>query len=273
MQAASAIATCGSSASTCGPPRSSELMMGRISNAEDEAISTAYRAAFPVPKTAASPTPRTADPAPTSTARAMPRPRLRRRLTSRTGTWVPARNITSPKPTSARNVNVGSEASRYPTPVVPRRIPTRSSPRTTGTCQPRGYARSGPTRPARTTTASTAKFTGHLQSASSSLTSAAVSHAGPHVPACRGRPSPDSDKRTGKRTGSGAPLRQARPGVTAVRRGGGARRRERPKRAAGPPAPLRLLTPRSAPACRRPPTWCARRPGRTCCGRDGCRRR
>ena len=139
-------------------------MTGRISAAEDEAIRTAYSVAWPVPKPAARAHPRTADPAPTRPARAAPRPRLCRRTGSRTGTWVPTTNITSPNPTSARNEKVLSEVSRKPRPVLPSRIPTMSSPTTTGTCQRCGSAKSGPTRPAITMTASTAKSTQNLLS-------------------------------------------------------------------------------------------------------------
>ena len=56
---------------------------------------------------------------------------------------MPATNMTSAKPMSARNVKVGSSASSHPNPVAPRTIPASSSPSTIGDvpARPQGQQR------------------------------------------------------------------------------------------------------------------------------------
>src|SRR5262249_40447333 len=107
IDAASAMAICVVTDSTGGPSRPSESITGRASAAEDEAISTAYTAACPVPNTSASTTPRTAAAAPTATARSNAFGIWDRNVWFRTGTCVPTTNITNANPMLASSVNVG----------------------------------------------------------------------------------------------------------------------------------------------------------------------
>ncbi len=87
-------------------------MIGRIRAADDEAISTAYRAACPVSNARASAIPKIVETTPTVAARTRPCGRALRSATSRIGTCEPAMNMTSANPMSARNVKVGSSVSR-----------------------------------------------------------------------------------------------------------------------------------------------------------------
>ncbi len=112
-----------------------------------------------MPNQPASRYPATAAHIPTSTARTTPVPSAERTRGSRTGTWVPATNITSAKPMSARKENNESEASRTPNPVVPKRIPVSSSPTITGTCHADRHASNGPARPSTNTRARVEKVT------------------------------------------------------------------------------------------------------------------
>ncbi len=83
-------------------------MTGSASAADEDAISTAYSAAWPVPNAYASATPATAASAPTATALINAFGIADRSALSRTGTWVPTTNITSAKPMLASSVKVGS---------------------------------------------------------------------------------------------------------------------------------------------------------------------
>lgn len=116
IEVASAMAICAVTDSTCGPPRPSDWMIGSAKAADDDAISTAYRAACPVPKASASVTPSPTAAAPTTTARSNAFGIADRSVVSRTGTWVPTTNITNAKPMLASSVNVGSVWSTTPNP-------------------------------------------------------------------------------------------------------------------------------------------------------------
>ena len=106
------MAICAVTDSTGGPSRPSESIIGRASAADDDAISTAYSAAWPVPKRG-----REGDAEDCRERRrrrrraAAPSESPTRNVESRTGTWVPTTNITSAKPMLASSVNVGSDAS------------------------------------------------------------------------------------------------------------------------------------------------------------------
>src|SRR6201999_1687966 len=106
IDAASAIAIWAVTDSTGGPSSASASITGRASAADDDAISTAYSIAWPVPKTSANATPKTAATAPIRTARANALGIDDRNEVSRTGTCVPTTNITSAKPTLASSVKV-----------------------------------------------------------------------------------------------------------------------------------------------------------------------
>ena len=122
----------------------SESTVGSTMAAEDDAISTAYTRAWEVPTSGATAYPRTRAATPTSGSAGRPVRSAVRRRGSRTGTWVPATNITSTNPQLPRKENVGSLASSTPNPVAPRTTPASSSPRTTGRRQRLGVARIGP---------------------------------------------------------------------------------------------------------------------------------
>ena len=129
IDAVSAIAICAVTDSTGGPSSFSESMTGNANAADDDAISTAYSAACPVPKTCASPTPRhRRDRADQDGPQQRSGDRAPRKVASRTGTWVPTTNITSAKPMLASRLKVGSEWSITPNPVLPKTIPAASSP-------------------------------------------------------------------------------------------------------------------------------------------------
>jgi hypothetical protein len=125
-------------------------MTGNATAAEEEAINTAYSAAWPVPKIRASAAPSTAATTPTSTARSSAVGRPARSDPSRTGTCVPTTNITSAKPMLASRVKVGSAVSTTSKPVLPMTIPANSSPTITGMRSPGTAASSGPAKATRT---------------------------------------------------------------------------------------------------------------------------
>ena len=106
--------------------------VGSTMAAEDDAISTAYTRAWEVSTSEATAYPRTRATTPTTAARTAPVRSDVRSRGSRTGTWVPATNITSTKPQLPRKENVGSLASSTPKPLAPSTTPASSSPRTTG---------------------------------------------------------------------------------------------------------------------------------------------
>ena len=157
MHSVSAIATCGSSSSTVGPVSPSESTIGSTSAADEEAISTAYIAVWPVWNSRASPNAGSTASAPMPIARAAPLRSPRSSRGSRIGTCEPATNITSAKPMSARKENVASLGWRNPAKVGPSSTPAASSPTTTGTRHPWGTASKGPTKPTSTMTASAPK--------------------------------------------------------------------------------------------------------------------
>ena len=157
MHAVSAMPTWAIIDNTLGPPRPSDSTAGSTSAADDDAISTPYSAACPVPNHWAISTPSAAAHTPTRAARTTPPSNAGRSLLSPTGTCDPATNITSAKPMSARKVNVGSAGSSTARPLVPNTMPPTSSPSVTGRCQRPGVASSGPSRPTAPISASVAK--------------------------------------------------------------------------------------------------------------------
>ena len=94
--------------STGGPVSFSESITGSASAADDDAISTAYSGAWPVPNTCANATPGTAATAPTATALSKAFGIADRSVLSRTGTCVPTTNITNANPILASSVKVAS---------------------------------------------------------------------------------------------------------------------------------------------------------------------
>jgi hypothetical protein len=146
MHIASASATWGRRSTSAEPFKPSEVTVGSTSAAEDDAISTAYSGACGTPITCATPYARRTATTPTTTALTTPVRSAVRIRSSRTGTWVPATNITSTKPALPRKVKVGALASRTPKPVTPSTTPASSSPSTTGRCQRSGAASRGPAR-------------------------------------------------------------------------------------------------------------------------------
>ena len=78
------------------------------SAADDDAISTAYSGAWPVPNTWANTTPSRAATAPTATALSKAFGIADRSVLSRTGTCVPTTNITNANPILASRVKVAS---------------------------------------------------------------------------------------------------------------------------------------------------------------------
>ena len=143
--------------STGGPLSLSESITGSASAAEDDTISTAYSAAWPVPNARASTTPRTAATAPTVTALSNAFGIAARNVLSRTGTCVPTTNITNANPILARSVNVASVWSTIPNPVLPTTSPATSSPMITGTWKRGREASSGPAIPMMASSASVSK--------------------------------------------------------------------------------------------------------------------
>ena len=154
IEVASAIAICVVTDSTGGPSSPSESMTGSASAADDDAINTAYTAAWPVPNTSASTTPRTAATAPTSDRPSNALGIADRSVVSRTGTCVPTTNITNANPMLASSVNVGSVWSTMPNPVLPTTSPAINSPMTTGMRKRGSEASKGPARPMTASSAS-----------------------------------------------------------------------------------------------------------------------
>ena len=147
IHAASAIAICAVTAITCGPCNRRESITGSASAADDEAMRTAYIAAWPVPKPAASPAPSPTATAPPSAARASACGSDERSAPARTGTWVPTTNMTNAKPMLASSWNVGLVTSTTPRPVRPTTRPAISSPMITGIRRRGSAASSGPASP------------------------------------------------------------------------------------------------------------------------------
>jgi hypothetical protein len=158
MHNVSAIATWGSSSSTRGPSSPSESTIGRTSAADEEAISTAYIAVWPVWNARASAKAGRIAIAPITIARAAPFRSPWSSRGSRTGTCEPATNMTRANPISARKENVALSGLRNPASVGPSSTPAANSPTTTGTRHFGGNASSGPNSPTRTMTASVPKL-------------------------------------------------------------------------------------------------------------------
>ena len=120
MQSASATATCGSRSTTAGPSRRERVddrqhqrgRRRRHQHGVQRRVRDADEAGHGVPEEPWRPRRR-------RRRGATPVRSAGRSRGSRTGTWVPATNITSTKPPSPRKVNVGSPASSTPKPVSP----------------------------------------------------------------------------------------------------------------------------------------------------------
>src|SRR6478609_2945402 len=108
IEVASAIAIWVVTESTGGPVSFIESITGSASAADDDAISTAYSGAWPMPNASANTTPRTAATAPTATALSNAFGIADRSVLSRTGTCVPTTNITIANPILASRVKVAS---------------------------------------------------------------------------------------------------------------------------------------------------------------------